>query len=167
MAVVADSVEKTGLPRPDWRVVGLAAVLLLGGGAEGLLDRLAETRGLPQEIVVDNGSELAGQALDEWAYRKGVGLHFIEPCRPTQNAFVEAFNGRFRKECLNENWLLDLDDAPELIEAWRIDYNIDQPHTALGYATPEDFASSLQGHAPGAMPISARAGHTQLLGLST
>ena len=132
-----------------------------------VLDRLAETWGLPLEIVVDNGPELAGQALDEWAYRNGVRLHFIEPGKPTQNAFIESFNGRFRDECLNENWFLDLDDAREIIEAWRIDYNTKRPHSALGHATPEEFASSLQGHAPGEMTISARHGQHQQPGLSS
>ncbi len=131
-----------------------------------VLDRLAETRGLPLEIVLDNGPEMIGKALDEWAWRNGVRLNFIEPGKPTQNAFIESFNGRFRDECLNENWFLDLDDAREIIEAWRIDYNTSRPHSALAYATPEEFASSLQGHAPGGMTTSARPGQNQQPGLS-
>ncbi len=119
-----------------------------------VLDRLAETRGLPLEIVLDNGPEMISKTLDEWAWRNGVRLNFIEPGKPTQNAFIESFNGRFRYECLNENWFLDLEDAREIIEAWRIDYNTKRPHSALGYATPEEFASSLQGHAPGEMTTS-------------
>ncbi len=131
-----------------------------------VLDRLAETRGLPLEIVLDNGPEMISKALDEWAYRNGVRLNFIEPGKPTQNAFIESFNGRFRDECLNENWFLDLGDAREIIEAWRIDYNTSRPHSSLGYATPEEFASSLQGHAPGEMTTSARHGQNQQPGLS-
>jgi len=131
-----------------------------------VIDRLAETRGLPLEIVLDNGPEMISKALDEWAYRNGVRLNFIEPGKPTQNAFIESFNGRFRDECLNENWFLDLGDAREIIEAWRIDYNTSRPHSALGYATPEEFASSLQGHAPGEMTTSARHGQNQQPGLS-
>ena len=131
-----------------------------------VLDRLAETRGLPLEIVLDNGPEMISKALDEWAWRNGVRLNFIEPGKPTQNAFIESFNGRFRDECLNENWFLDLNDAREIIEAWRIDYNTNRPHSALGYATPEEFASSLQGHAPGVMTTSARSGQNQQPGLS-
>ena len=131
-----------------------------------VLDRLAETRGLPLEIVLDNGPEMISKALDEWAYRNGVRLNFIEPGKPVQNAFIESFNGRFRDECLNENWFLDLADAREIIEAWRIDYNTSRPHSALGYATPEEFASSLQGHAPGEMTTSARGGQNQQPGLS-
>ncbi len=123
-----------------------------------VLERLAETRGLPLEIVLDNGPEMIGKALDEWAWRNGVRLNFIEPGKPVQNAFIESFNGKFRDECLNENWFLDLDDAREIIEAWRIDYNTRRPHSALGYATPEEFASSLQGHAPGEMTTTAHKG---------
>ncbi len=126
-----------------------------------VLDRLAETRGLPLEIVLDNGPEMISKTLDEWAWRNGVRLNFIEPGKPTQNAFIESFNGRFRDECLNENWFLDLGDAREIIEAWRIDYNTSRPHSALDYATPEEFASSLQEHAPGEMTTSARPGQIQ------
>jgi putative transposase len=76
-----------------------------------VLERLAEIRGLPPEIVLDNGPEMIGKALDEWAWRNCVRLNSIEPGKPVQNAFIESFNGRFRDECLNENWFLDLDDA--------------------------------------------------------
>ena len=101
---------------------------------------------------------MRGLALDQWAQGNGVRLHFIEPGKPQQNAFIEAFNARFRDECLNENWFLDLADARRIIEAWRIDYNSNRPHSALGYRTPEEFASSLQGHAPGEMTPSAQKG---------
>ena len=131
-----------------------------------VLERLGESRGLPREIVVDNGPEMIGKALDEWAYRNDVRLHFIDPGKPVQNAFIESFNGKFRDECLNENWFLDLADARETIEAWRIDYNTGRPHSALNYATPEEFASSLQGHAPGEMTTSATGGQNQQPGLS-
>jgi len=123
-----------------------------------VLDRLAESRGLPMEIVVDNGPEMIGKVLDAWAYRNGVRLHFIEPGKPTENAFIEAFNGRFRDECLNENWFLDLHDARCIIEAWRIDYNANRPHSALGYATPDEFAASLQDDAPTEVTKGAQSG---------
>ncbi len=120
---------------------------------------------------------MIGKALDEWAWRNGVRLNFIEPGKPTQNAFIESFNGRFGDEGLNDElrsilagWFLDLGDAREIIEAWRIDCNTSRPHSALGYATPEEFASSLQGHAPGEMTTSAqndrRASATRTLTLS-
>jgi len=126
-----------------------------------VLDRLAESRGLPVEIVVDNGPEMIGKALDAWAYRNGVRLHFIEPGKPTENAFIEAFNGRFRDECLNENWFLDLQDARRIIEAWRVDYNANRPHSALGYATPDEFALSFQQHAQSEMTTSPQSAQNQ------
>ena len=89
----------------------------------GVLERLAETRGLPEVITVDNGPEFAGKALDEWAYRRGVKLNFIRPGKPVENAFAESFNGRLRDECLNINWFMSIKHAREVIESWRQDYN--------------------------------------------
>ncbi len=106
-----------------------------------VLERLAETRGLPQTIVVDNGPEFAGRVLDRWAYERGVHLHFIDPGKPTQNAYVESFNGKFRDECLNQHWFVDLQDARRTIETFRRDYNSYRPHSSLGGLTPDEFAS--------------------------
>lgn len=92
---------------------------------------------------MDNGPEFAGKALDAWAYRMVVKLHFIRPGKPIENAFVESFNGKFRVECLNENWFIDLSDARRKIEAWRIDYNRHRPHSSLRNRTPEEFALTL------------------------
>jgi putative transposase len=141
-------------------------ISLPGARVVRVLDRLAETCGLPKAIVLDNGPEMRGLALDEWAYRNRVRLAFIEPGKPQQNAFVESFNGRFRDECLNEHWFLDLEDARKTIEAWRCDYNAHRPHSALGYMTPEEFASSHQGHAPDGMTTSPQHGQNQQPGLS-
>lgn len=105
-----------------------------------VLERLSQTRKLPRAIVVDNGPELISKALDEWAYRNGVRLHFIEPGKPVQNAFIESFNGKFRDECLNEHWFTNLADARRTIEEWRIDYNTCRPHSSLGYLTPIEYA---------------------------
>ena len=105
-----------------------------------MLEWLREVRGLPEEIVSDNGPEFTGRALDEWAYRHGVKLHFIDPGKPTQNAYIESFNGKFRDECLNANYFLDLADARAKIEAWRCEYNRERPHSSLGYLTPQEFA---------------------------
>ena len=111
------------------------------GGARvvSVLERLAEIRGLPDVITVDNGPEFAGKALDEWAYRKGVKLNFIRPGKPTENAFAESFNGRLRDECLNTNWFLSIKHAREIIERWRKDYNTFRPHSSLGGLTPAEF----------------------------
>ncbi len=106
-----------------------------------VLERLGELRGLPGILVTDNGPEFAGQALDAWAYQRGVRLHFIEPGKPVQNAFIESFKGKMRDECLNEHWFMSLAEARETIEAWRMDYNEVRPHTALGNRTPQEFTA--------------------------
>ena len=121
---------------------------LPGGRVTAVLDRLARTRGLPRAIVCDNGPEFAGQDLDEWAYAHGVVLAFIDPGKPTQNAFIESFNGTFREECLNENWFVSLYDAQRTIEAWRIDYETERPHSRLGDLTPREFALALTSATP-------------------
>ena len=107
-----------------------------------VLERLRELRGLPEVLVTDNGPEFAGQALDVWAYEQGVKLHFIEPGKPVQNAFIESFNGKMRDECLNEHWFMSLGEARETIEAWRRDYNEVRPHSSLGNRTPQEFAGA-------------------------
>jgi putative transposase len=106
-----------------------------------VLERLRAEHGLPKTIVVDNGPEFSGRLLDAWAYQRGVKLHFIQPGKPIQNAFVESFNSRFRDECLNEHWFLGLSDARERVETWRQDYNTQRPHRSLGQLTPEEYAT--------------------------
>lgn len=105
-----------------------------------VLDFLVHLRGNPQVITTDNGSEFAGRALDKWAYEHKVKLHFIDPGKPVQNAYVESFNGKFRNECLNDHWFNSLEEAREIIDAWREDYNTIRPHSSLGYKTPAEFA---------------------------
>jgi putative transposase len=107
-----------------------------------VLEQLAESRGLPKAIVIDNGPEFAGRTLDAWAFERGVELLFIRPGKPIENAFIESFNGRFRDECLNSHWFTGLDDARHRIETWRLDYNQVRPHSALGGKTPAEFASA-------------------------
>jgi putative transposase len=89
-----------------------------------VLERVAQERGLPEAIQVDNGPEFISRAVDQWAYTNGVALHFIDPGKPVQNAFIESFNGKFRDECLNQNWHTSLGDARRIIEEWRVDYNV-------------------------------------------
>jgi hypothetical protein len=88
-----------------------------------------------------NGSESAGRALDEWAYRRGVKLNFIRPGKPTDNAFAESFIGRLRDEYLNENWFMSLRHARDIIETWRVDHNEFRPHSSLAGLTPREFAA--------------------------
>lgn len=109
-----------------------------------VLDRLVAERGHPKRLLTDNGPEFTSKALDRWGYEHCVELQFIQPGKPVQNAFVESFNGTMRNECLNEHWFLDLDDAKELIEAWRVDYNTERPHSSLDGMTPGEFATAAQ-----------------------
>jgi putative transposase len=104
-----------------------------------VLDALGGARGLPDTIVCDNGPEFSGSALDRWAHERGVKIAFIRPGKPVENAFIESFNGKFRDECLNENWFVSLQDAKEKIETWRRDYNRDRPHSSLGNLSPDEF----------------------------
>ena len=112
-----------------------------GGRVVRVLERLGELRGLPEILVTDNGPEFAGQALDVWAYERGVKLHFIQPGKPIQNAFIESFNGKMRDECLNEHWFRTLSEARQRIEAWRRDYNEVRPHSSLANRTPQEFTA--------------------------
>ena len=95
---------------------------------------------LPKRIKVDNGPEFISKELDKRAYESDVILEFPRHGKPTDNAFIESFNGKFRDECLNENWFLSLEDARRTIEDWRIDYNENRPHSSLGDLTPREFA---------------------------
>ena len=121
-----------------------------------VLDRLALTRGRPHSLVLDNGPEFRGEALDQWASMHGVALLFIQPGKSIQNAFAESFNGRFRDECLNENWFVSLADAQQTIEAWRSDYNSTRPHSGLANRTPEEFAKTFLRNRPPHLPPEPR-----------
>ena len=118
------------------------------------LDRLAQVRGLPRTLVVDNGPEFTSRAMVLWAKARGVNLHFIDPGKPVQNAFIESFNGKFRNECLNTQWFLSLEEARRQIEAWRQEYNGIRPHSSLGNLTPDEYSRTLE-RAP-AVEIAAR-----------
>ena len=116
---------------------------ITGLRVQAVLERLADTRGLPMSITVDNGPEFDGQVLDKWAYRRAVQLSFIRPGKPNENAYIESFNGKFRDECLNEHWFLSLAHARKVIEDWRIEYNTERPHSSLRNRTPAEFAKAL------------------------
>ena len=107
-----------------------------------VLEELRQRGRKPESIVCDHGPEFTGKALDQWAFANSVRLAFITPGKPMENAYVESFNGKLRDECLNENWFVSLTDAREKIAAWRIDYNTERPHSALGYRSPEQFAAA-------------------------
>ena len=104
-----------------------------------VMERLKYKRGIvPKRIQVDNGSEFISKILDKWAYENKVVLDFSRPGKPTDNPFIESFNGSFRDECLNVNWFLSLDDAKEKIDAFREDYNGFRPHSSLCGLTPNE-----------------------------
>lgn len=103
------------------------------------LDELALSRPRPKTIVMDNGPELTSKAMLFWSQKTGVKLCFIQPGKPTQNAFVERSNARFRDGCLNQHWFRSLDDARDIIRNWRQHYNNVRPHSSLGYQSPAMF----------------------------
>ena len=115
----------------------------LGGhGVVASLMEVVQKKGMPKSIRIDNGPEFTSKALDQWAYLNGVELDFTRPGKPTDDALIESFNGRFREECLNESWFLSLEDAREKVEAWRQFYNRERPHGSLGNAPPLEFAGA-------------------------
>jgi putative transposase len=107
-----------------------------------VLDWLIITKGCPRVITTDNGPEFAGIALDRWAYNNQVRLDFIQPGKPVQNAFIESFNGKLRHECLNQHYFATIEEAKNIIEAWRLEYNSFRPHSSLNGLTPEEFTKT-------------------------
>ena len=134
--------------------VALVPARALGGMAvTRVLDRLALTRRLPRVLRTDNGLEFCGRAMLTWAHERGVALRLIAPGKPTQNAYIESFNGRFRDECLNEHWFTSLTHAEVVIEAWRREYNEERPKKGLGGLTPADYAERRQQPTSKAAPL--------------
>ena len=115
---------------------------LTGRHVVGVLERLAASCGCPEVIFVDNGTEFTAKAVDQWSYENGVKLDFSRPGKPTDNAYIESFNGRLREECLNQHWFISLADAKQTIEAWRRAYNRRRPHSSLGYLSPAEYLSN-------------------------
>jgi putative transposase len=116
-----------------------------GGRLARLFGSLGETHGLPKTMVCDNGPEFTSKALDQWAFKNGVTLHFIRPGKPVENAYAESFNGKFRDECLNASWFINLQDARQGIAAWKQDYNEVRPHSSLGDLTPIEYERANSG----------------------
>lgn len=115
---------------------------LTGHRVARVLDRLVWCYGKPGRIVLDNGPEFTSNALLKWSTTNNVFLDFIAPGKPMENAICESFNGRFRDECLNENWFVDIQEARHVIEEWRADFNNARPHSSLGDLTPTEFSNS-------------------------
>jgi putative transposase len=112
-----------------------------GADVATALERVGERAALPRSITVDHGTEFTSQALDAWAYQRGVTLDFTRPGKPTDNGHIESFNARLRDECLNVHQFTSIDHARAVIEAWRIDYNEHRPHGSLGDLTPAEYAA--------------------------
>lgn len=108
-----------------------------------ILERVGEFEGYPDFITVDNGPEFICLALDKWAYQKGIKLHFSRPGKPTDNAYIESFNGKLRDEFLNMHWFLSLEDLQDKAWKWRDEYNFERPHSSLGMKTPKEFLESV------------------------
>jgi putative transposase len=104
-----------------------------------ILDKLKANRNLPEQIVVDNGPEFTSKKFLKWAAENKVEIRFINKGRPMENGFVESFNGKFRNECLNENWFKDLKEAKQIITEWKEHYNTSRPHSSLGGMSPLEY----------------------------
>lgn len=111
-----------------------------------VLDRLKDGGEIPEVLTIDNGPEFISSELERWAHANNVRLHFITPGKPMKNGYCESFNGKFRDECLNENWFETLSDARRIIESWRAEYNGERPHSALGNLSPDEFLPNIMLH---------------------
>jgi len=118
---------------------------LTGKRVVEVLERLKSTSGLPRIIHCDNGSEFISRAVDDWADRNGVNLDYSRPGKPTDNPFIESFNGKLRMECLNQHWFESLGEARNVIESWRREYNQERPHRSLQEQTPLEFEENWRG----------------------
>lgn len=135
LTIVDDATHEAVAVAPERAIGGLMLTRIL--------DELAIHRGLPRAIRTDNGKEFCSRAMLTWAHARGVKLFLIEPGKPNQNAYIESFNGRFRDECLNENWFTSLPHAQVVIESWRREYNEERPKKGLGGLTPAGYAKLL------------------------
>jgi len=157
--VVVDDVTKECLAAiPD--------VSLSGRRVIRELDALIGARGRPETLVSDNGTELTSNAVLAWTQETRTRWHYIAPGKPTQNAFCEAFNARFRDECLNETLFRDIAHARMAIASWVYDYNTTRPHSALGYKTPAAFCAPLRSHRPAAPELLDGSAHPAVASLA-
>ena len=120
-------------------VVLEAAAHFRGQDVAAILSRIAGTRGLPQTISVDNGTEFTSRVFDHWAYTNHVQLDFSRPGKPTDNATIESFNASVRRECLSQHYFSTLAEAQVVLGIYRDDFNKQRPHSSLGQKTPAEF----------------------------
>ena len=133
LAVVDDCTRECLALVPDTSISGMRVAREL--------DVITARRGRPASIVSDNGTELTSNAILGWADERSVAWHYIQPGKPVQNAFAESFIGRLRDELLNETLFRSIAHARRVLEAWRQDYNIDRPHSRLGWQSPIQYAA--------------------------
>ncbi len=119
----------------------LTAFSISGHQVARFLSQLIDQRSAPDQVICDNGTEFTSKAMFFWQQDTGVKLGFIQPGKPTQNAFIESLNGKFRNECLNQHWFRSIDEAREIIDQWCDHYNHERPHSSLNYMTPVAFAN--------------------------
>jgi putative transposase len=122
-------------------LAAVSAGAFRGDDVVRVLSHLAARRSRPQRIRVDHGTEFTSKALDHWTYFNGVELDFSRPAKPVDNAFIEAFNGTLRRECLSLHWFLGVEDLQRTLEAWRDDYNNRRPHSSLADVPPVEFGA--------------------------
>jgi putative transposase len=138
LCVVDDFTREALTVMPDFSISGVRLAREL--------DAIIAERGKPKTIVSDNGTEMTSHTIFKWAQDRQIEWHYIAPGKPTQNAFVESFNGRLRDECLNEELFSTLAEARNALKAWRDDYNHERPHTSLGGLAPAVFANGYKQH---------------------
>jgi len=129
--LIDDFTRDSIVQHADFSITGIRLVRIF--------KELEKQRKLPDQIVCDNGPEFTSKDFMKWAYENHVELCFIDKGKPTQNAFIESFNGKFRDECLNEEWFMNLNDARVKIERWKNEYNSERPHSSLGNISPYEF----------------------------
>ena len=138
----------------------VADTSLSGARVARELDGVLAARGKPLTVVSDNGTELTSTSILRWSQERHIEWHYIAPGKPTQNAFVESFNGRLRDECLNETLFTSLAHARSILAAWKHDYNTVRPHSKLGGRTPAEIAGQRGwGHAPNPVAITSTISH--------
>jgi putative transposase len=136
LTVVDDFSKENVLLVPDTSISGLRVTREL--------DQAFAERGMPRKIVSDNGTEFTSMAILKWVQDNGLDWHYIQPGKPTQNAFIESFNGKLRDECLNETLFASLSDAREELANWQDDYNNHRPHSSIGNLTPSEFVEKIK-----------------------
>ncbi len=113
-----------------------------GEDVAAILSKIVEERDTPEYIHCDNRCEFTSKVMDQWAWLNNVRLDFSRPGKPTENAYIESFNGRVRQECLNQHWFTTMDEVQRILDIWRVNYTLEHPHSSLGNQSPLEFASS-------------------------